>query len=141
MQTVSESGLLNELRESKGVAVVGGLLYILILLGLWFLIYGGIRGLAGALFTSQVGPWIIYAFGGGTVVGAVLAVGIARYRLVAPTLVVFVAFSVSMYEMWQLLQQPYTLLPGTPYDIYLVGWPVVLCLAVVGGIIEKRVRG
>lgn len=141
MQTVSDSGLLDEFRNAKQTAVLGSIVYLLILLGSWLLIHGSLAGLAESLFTVQVGPWIVYAFGGGAIVGAVLAISIVQYRLVAPVVAVIAIFCLMMYQMWQVLQEPYVLLPGTPYDIFLVGWPVLLGLAVAVGVIEKRVRG
>lgn len=91
--------------------------------------------------TVQVGPVLVYAFAGGAVVGAALAVAAVRYRLVFPAVVVAAVFAVSMYRMWQVMQEPYVLLPGTPYDLYLVGWPVTLALAVAAGVVERAFRG
>jgi cation transport ATPase len=138
---MSKSGLLRGLRGNERLAATGGVLYVSLLLTTWFLVYGGFDGLAAALFTVQVGPWLVYAFGGAFVVGAVVAVSAVRYRLATPSLVVFTAFAVAVYRMWVLLRQSVTLLPGTPFDIYLVGWPVVLGLAVGSGLVERRVRG
>jgi hypothetical protein len=42
--------------------------------------------------------------------------------------------------MWQAMQAPVAMLPGTPYDFYLVGWPVVLALAALVGFAERTVR-
>lgn len=128
-------------RRTKRAAVVGSLGYVLVLLVSWYWVHGEFDGLFGALFTVQVGPWLAYAFGGGALVGAVLAVGVVRYRLVAPIVVVVVLYGVAMYEMWQAMEGPSMLLPGTPYDLFLVGWPVVLGLAVAGGFVERLVRG
>ena len=33
------------------------------------------------------------------------------------------------------------LLPGTPLDVYLVGWPLLLLLVVGVGVVERRFRG
>jgi cation transport ATPase len=138
---MSNAGLLRGFRGNERLAATGGVLYVSLLLTTWFLVYRGFDGLAAALFTVQVGPWLVYAFGGAFVVGAVMAVSIVRYRLAMPSLVVLAAFAVAVYRTWELLQRSVTLLPGTPFDIYLVGWPVVLGLAVGGGLVERRVRG
>jgi len=42
--------------------------------------------------------------------------------------------------MWNALQGPAPLLPGTPYDLYLIGWPLLLVAAVTVGYLEHRVR-
>lgn len=119
---------------------MGSLLYVLVLLVSWAWAYDGLAGLFSALFTVQVGPWIVYAFGGGALLGALLAVSIVRYRLVTPTATVAVLFGAAMYRTWQAMQSPSVLLPGTPYDIYLVGWPVVLGAAITVGFVEHTVR-
>lgn len=140
MQGVSPTGFPTISRRTKAAAVWGGLLYVLVLLTAWAWIHSGLSNLVDALLSVQVGPWLVYAFGGGALVGAVLAVSVVRYRLVTPVLTVAAIFGVAMYRMWQAMQAPYVLLPGTPYDLYLVGWPVVLGTAITVGFVEHAVR-
>lgn len=128
-------------RRTKRAGAVGGLVYALVLLASWYWVHGGLADLVGAAFTLQVGPWLAYAFGGGALVGAVLAVGVVRHRLVAPVVVAAGLYGVAMYRMQQAMQEPSVLLPGTPYDVFLVGWPVVLGLAAAGGVVEWLVGG
>jgi hypothetical protein len=137
---MSKAGLLRGFRGSERLAATGGLLYVSVLLSTWFLVHGGFDGLAAALFTVQVGPWLVYAFCGAFAVGAVVVVSAVRYRLVTPSLVVLAALVVAIYRTWELLQRSVTLLPGTPFDIYLVGWPVVLGLGIGSGLVERRMR-
>lgn len=130
--------------QSKRAALVGGIFYVLILLVTPHVMgFGGgftVESFFGALFSVQVGPWLWWAFIGGGIVGAVLAVTFVRYGLVTPILSVIVMYAFSMYQMWQLLQAPYPLLPGTPYDFYLIGWPILLLIALGVGAIEWRVQ-
>lgn len=125
-------------------ALLGGVCYVLVLLAtptvMGFGGKGGLASLLGALFDPQVGPVLWWGVLGGGIVGTVVAVAAVRSRLVAPALCVVVAYAVSVYQMWRALQTPAPLLPGTPYDLYVVGWPVVLLLAVGVGAIERRVR-
>ena len=125
-------------------ALVGGVCYVGVLLAtpplMGFGGEGGLASLLGALFDPQVGPVLWWVILGGGIVGAVVAVTVVRYRLVAPALSAVVAYTYSVYQMWLALQSTALLLPGTPYDIYVVGWPVVLLLAVGVGAIEWRVR-
>lgn len=125
-------------------ALLGGVCYVLVVLAtppvMGFGVRGGLASLLGALFDPQVGPLLWWGLLGGAIVGAVVAVAAVRYRLVTPALSVAVAYAVSVYQMWRALQTPAPLLPGTPYDIYVVGWPVLLLLAVGVGAIELRVR-
>jgi hypothetical protein len=88
----------------------------------------------------QVGPRLWWAILGGAVLEAVLAVTVVRYRLVSPLLSVAVVYGVTMYQMWQALQSPYPLLPGTPLDFYLLSWPLLLGLALATGLVERRIR-
>lgn len=121
-------------------AIGGSLGYVLILLITAASAYG-VADLLAALVSIQIGPWLWWAFLGGAVVGAVLAVTFVNYRLVSPLISVTLVYTVAMYQMWQALQSPYPLLPGTPLDLYLVGWPLLLALALATGIIERRIRG
>lgn len=93
-----------------------------------------------ALFTVQTGPWVWWALLGGVVVGAVLGVTLVRYGLLSPVLVVAVAYAVTVYRTWEALRSPSPLLPGTPLDLYALGWPVLLGVALGCGLVERRVR-
>jgi len=126
-------------RRTRWAALAGALAYGAVVLVVWVLAYGGL-GLLDGLFTVQVGPWLVYAFGGAAVVGAALAVSVDRYGLFGPTVAVMCLFAVAVYQLWQALQSPYVLMPGDPFQLYLVGWPVVLCVAVVVGLAERYVR-
>jgi len=127
-------------RRTQWVALTGGLAYVAVVLVVWVAAYRG-PGLLDALFTVQVGPWLVYAFGGAALVGAALAVSFDRYGLVGPTVAVTCLFAVAVYQLWQALRSPYVVLVGDPFQIYLVGWPVVLCVAVLVGLAERYVRG
>lgn len=115
-----------------------GYVFVVLITAVWA--YGPADVSAG-LVSSQIGPWLWWALLGGAVVGAVLAVTFARYGLVSPLLSVTLVYGVAMYRMWQALRSPNPLLPGTPLDLYLVGWPLLLALALGCGLIERRVRG
>lgn len=129
-----------ELQRTSRAATAGALGYVLALVAAWGWLHGDLTELADALFTVQVGPWLVYALIGGALVGAAVAVGAARYGLVAPALVVALLFAVATYRTWQALQGPPVALPGTPYDLLLVGWPAVLALIAAVGAIERLVR-
>jgi len=126
--------------RTQWVALAGALAYVAVVLVVWVTAYGG-PGLLDGLFTVQVGPWLVYAFGGAAVVGATLAVSFDRYGLVGPTAAVACLFAVTVYQLWQALQNPAVLLVGDPFQLYLVGWPVVLCVALLVGLGERYVRG
>jgi hypothetical protein len=126
-------------RRTQRAALAGALAYVAVVLAVWVAAYGG-PGLLDGLFTVQVGPWLVYAFGGAAVVGATLAVSVDRYGLVGPTAAVACLFAVTVYQLWQALQSPAVLLVGDPFQIYLVGWPVVLAVAVFAGLVERYVR-
>ncbi|ESP88174.1 hypothetical protein [Candidatus Halobonum tyrrellensis] len=93
-----------------------------------------------ALFTVQVGPWVWWALLGGGIVGATLGVTVVRYGLLSPVLVVAAAYVVTVYRMWETLTSPRLFLPGTPLDLYAVGWPVLLGVALGCGLVERHVR-
>lgn len=138
MPSLPNTSTLGENRQ--WTAIGGSLGYVLILLITAASAYG-VADLLAALVSIQIGPWLWWAFLGGAVVGAVLAVTFVNYRLVYPLISVTLVYTVAMYQMWQALQSPYPLLPGTPLDLYLVGWPLLLALALATGIIERRIRG
>lgn len=127
-------------RKRQWTAIGGSLGYVLVLLITAAWAYGP-ADLAAGLTSIQIGPWLWWALLGGAVVGAVLAVTFVYYRLVFPLFSVALVYVVATYQMWQALQSPYPLLPGTPLDLYLVGWPLLLALALVSGLIERRIRG
>ena len=126
-------------RKTQLTALVGSLGYVLVLLATAGLAYG-LADLMAMLVSIQIGPWLWWAILGGIVVGAVLAIAFARYRLVTPLVIVVVVYAVMTYQMWQVLTAPEPALPGTPLDLYLVGWPLLLLLALGSGLIERRVR-
>lgn len=126
-------------RNTRRAAIGGSLGYVLVVLITAVWAYGP-ADLAAGLVSVQIGPWLWWALLGGAVVGAVLAVTVARYGLVSPLLSVTLVYGVAMYRMWQALQSPNPLLPGTPLDLYLVGWPLLLVVAIGSGLVERRVR-
>lgn len=126
-------------RNTYWAAIGGGVGYVLVLLTSAVWAYGR-ADVSAALVSSQIGPWLWWALLGGAVVGAVLAAAFVRYGLVSPLLSVTLVYGVAMYQMWHALQSPYPLLPGTPLDLYLVGWPLLLALALGSGLVEHRVR-
>ena len=126
--------------ETRTAALGGALGYLLVLLGTWQWAYGSVAELGGLLLSVQVGPWLWWAGLGGTSLGAMLAVSFVRYDLLSPLAVVAVVYAVATYLMWNALQGPAPLLPGTPYDLYLIGWPLLLVAAVTVGYLEHRVR-
>ena len=126
-------------RRIRFVAVSGALTYVTVVLVTWLLAYGSLTLLAG-LFTVQVGPWLVYAFGGAGLVGAALAVSLDRYGLVGPTAVVAGLFAFALFRLWQARQNPAVLLVGDPFQLYLVAWPAVFAVAGVVGALERYVR-
>jgi len=114
-----------------------------VLLGPFWLGYGpftSLSGLGDALTSAQVGPWLWWGFAGAAVVGAVAGGAVGRDRLVAPAVVAAAVYAGAIYRTWVALQDPAPLLPGTPYDLALVGWPVTLALAVAAGAVERYAR-
>lgn len=128
----------------KRAALVGGVVYALMLLAAPLVLDFGneasVDSFIGALASRHVKPWLWWTLLGGALVGAVLAITYCQYDLVAPTLSVARVHLVLMLQIWQLLRAPHPLLPGTPYDSYYIGWPVLLGLALIAGVIEQRVR-
>lgn len=126
-------------RKTQLTGLVGSLGYVLALLITAGLAYG-LGDFMAMLVSIQVGPFLWWAILGGIVVGAMLAIAFARYRVVTPLVIVVVVYVVMTYQMWQVLTAPEPPLPGTPLDLYLVGWPLLLLLALGSGLIERRVR-
>ena len=126
-------------QKTQLAALVGSVGYVLVLLLPAGVAYG-LSDVAWALVSIQVGPWLWWAILRGAVLGAVLAVTVVRYGLVSPLLSVAVVYVATMYRMWQALQSPNPLLPGTPLDLYLLSWPLLLGLALTIGLAERRVR-
>jgi hypothetical protein len=131
------SGLSSETRTAALGSALG---YLLVLLGSWYWVYRSVVNLGRLLLSVQVGPWLWWAGLGGASVGAVLAVSFVRYDLLSPLAVVAAVYAVMTYRMWKVLQAPAPMLPGTPYDLYLIGWPLLLGAAVAVGYVEHRVR-
>lgn len=100
----------------------------------------GLANVLGALVSVQIGPFLWWALLGGAVVGVVLGVSVARYGLISPLFSVLIVYGVAMYQMWQAVHSPYSLLPGTPLDLYLIGWPLLLGIVLVSGLVERRLR-
>ena len=121
-------------------AIAGGLVHPAVLLATWTWGMGTPSETWRLLFSAQVGPWLWWSIVGGAVVGAVVSVALVRDGLVAPLLGVGLLYGVAVYETWQLLRAPEPVLPGTPLDIYLVGWPLVLALVVGLALGERRLR-
>jgi hypothetical protein len=100
----------------------------------------GLADLMAMLVSIQVGPFLWWAILGDAVVGAMIATAYTRFGLVKPLVSVVVVFAVTMYQMRQVLQAPEPALPGTPLNLYLIGWPLLLLTALGSGLIERRVR-
>jgi hypothetical protein len=126
--------------ETRTAALGGALGYLLLLLLSWQWAYGWGAELGGLLLSAQVGPWLWWMILGGAFVGAVVTVSFVRYDLRFPTVVVAAVYAVATYFMWNALQASAPLLPGTPYDLYFLGWPLLLGAAVAVGYVEHRVR-
>lgn len=125
--------------ETRRWAVVGGLGYALLLLATLLWAYSP-SGVTGALTSAQIGPFLWWALLGGAVVGVAVAVAVRQYGLVSPLLGVLVVYGVTVFLMWRTLRSPNPLMPGTPLDVYLVGWPLLLVLVVGSGVVERRLR-
>lgn len=125
--------------RTRWAALLGSLGYVLVLLASASWAYGP-ADVAAALVSAQVGPWLWWALLGGAVVGGALAATVVRHGLVAPLLGVAVVYVATLYRMWQVLRSPNPPLPGTPLDLYLVGWPLLLALALALGVLERQVR-
>ena len=136
----STAGRLRDtLAASWRAALVGGVTYVAVLTATCHWAYGLSAGTAQILLSVQVGPWLWWAIVGGAAVGAYVGATLAAGR-VGPTAVVAFAYLVVSYRMWLLLQEPNVLLPGTPLDLYLVGWPLLFGLAALAGRLEGRFR-
>ncbi|EMA63778.1 hypothetical protein [Halorubrum kocurii] len=75
--------------------------------------------------------------------GAVPVAILAETRLVAPSIVVGVAFAASAYGTWSVTVAPAaTLTPvdPTPFGWYLIGWVAVLGVALIVGGAEYAIR-
>ncbi len=92
------------------------------------------------LVDPQVGPWLWWGLLGGALLGAILTTLLIRYDLISPIVAVAALFTGAMYQMWQVLQEPYPLLPGTPHDLYFIGWPITLGVALAVGGCEWLIR-
>jgi hypothetical protein len=125
--------------ETRRWALVGALGYALLLLATLLWAYSP-SGVIGALTSVQIGPFLWWALLGGAVVGVAVAVAVRQYGLVSPLLSVVFLYTATAYLMWERLRAPAPLMPGTPLDIYLLGWPLVLALAVGMGLVEHRLR-
>ena len=126
------------LAASWWAALVGSVINVAVLTATWHWAYG-LSGSMQALLSVQAGPWLWWAFVGGALVGAYVAMTLAAGQ-VGPTAVVALAYLVVSYRMWLLLREPYVLMPGTPLDLYLVGWPLLLGLAALAGRLEGHFR-
>lgn len=73
--------------------------------------------------------------------GDLLAVTFVHYRRMFPLLGVTLVCRVVNVSDVAGPTAPYPLLLGASPDIYLVGWPVLLALALVSGLIERRTWG
>ena len=131
--------LRDTLAVSWRAALVGGVTYVALLTATCHWAYGLSAGTAQMLLSVQVGPWLWWAIVGGAAVGANVGATLAAGR-VGPTAVVAFAYLVVSYRMWLLVQEPHVLLPGTPLDLYLVGWPLLFGLAALAGRLEGRFR-
>lgn len=125
---------------SLRAAIAGGLVHPAVLLASWTWGRGTPSETWRLLFSVQVGPWLWWSIVGGAVVGTVVAVALVRDGLVAPLLGVGLLYGIAVYETWQLLHAPEPVLPGTPLDLSLVGWPLVLALVVGLALGERRLR-
>lgn len=120
--------------------MVGGLVHPAVLLATWTWLATSPAETWRLQFSAQVGPWLWWSIAGGAVVGTVWAVALVREGLVAPLLGVALTYGVAVHETLKLLGAPEPVLPGTPLDLYLVGWPLVVVLAVALAVAERRLR-
>lgn len=77
---------------------------------------------------------------GAVLVGLVPAVALLDARLVTPALAVITLFVWGGYGTWAVLQAPGVATGPTPLDLYLVGWFVVLAVALFAGAVEYGSR-
>lgn len=115
-----------------------------------------LTGLGAIAITSLLWTWfefttrlagnelfLAYNVGGAFVLGALPAALLTRKRLVSPAVVVGCLFLFTAYSTWSTYVAPAT--PPTPVDPtpfgwYLLGWPVVVLIAVFFGGVEHVLR-
>lgn len=128
------------LRTTGRTAIAGGMGYVLVLLATLMWAYG-MANVLDALVSTQIGPFLWWALLGGEVIGAVIGVSVIQHRLISPLLSIIIFYGVTICQMWQSLHSPNPLQPGTPLDIYLIGWPLLLTFILGSGLVELRLRG
>ncbi|KDS90711.1 hypothetical protein FK85_11005 [Halorubrum saccharovorum] len=120
-------------RRALGIGLFAGLAHLIVggALSVWF------------GFSWAANPFLAYVALGGLLLGAVPVVLLVENRLVAPSIVVAVAFVASAYGTWSVYVAP-EVIPApvgpTPFGWYLIGWVVVLGAALVTGGVEYGLR-
>ena len=120
-------------RRALGIGLLAGLAHLVVAAALaeWF------------GFSIGVTPFLLYVAAGGLLLGAVPVAMLIEIRLVAPSIVVGVAFIASAYRTWSAYVAPAvtpTPVDPTPFGWYLIGWVVVLGAALVTGGAEYGLR-
>ena len=113
-------------RRGTSFALCGGLLHLSIagVLWLWF------------GFTARIDLFLVYLGIGALLLGAIPILLLVTKRLITPSLIVAGALTVSAYGTWSVyIAPPVTPAPVDPtlFGWYLIGWVIVIPVALVAG--------
>lgn len=120
-------------RESVGIAATVGVIYALLSVGarIW----------TGATTSGEL--YLLWAFGGGVIVGATMCYLFVRRGLVAPGIITVLGLSAATW----ITREIYTGAPGaspnaawTPMTIYITFWPIILGVVLTIGAVEFGMR-
>lgn len=130
------AGVMGAIIHLAGIGVVVGVF------GLW----SGARAIEVAGTTRPAdGLLVVFTLAGVLAVGAVLAVLTARWRVIAPLVVVGGTFAWSAYATWQhlngtvIVSNPEAYSPA-PIETYAALWYFLLALGILLGVFERRLR-
>ena len=120
----------------RPAAVAGGVLYTSLVVGVRF-------ALGLGWYTADV-PFLLIVTGwsllGTVLLGATVAVALARYRVVTPALVVLGVTAFATYDAWQFAVSPAAGAGPTLLVVVFAGWFAPLAGALLAGAVEYRLR-